>query len=55
MFKKGRYCVSAKALCQKVKVKVRSQKVTVKEKPQTFRAAHVFWVILHVDIEGDRY
>ena len=32
------------------KVKIRSLRVTIKLKPQTCRATHVFWVILYADM-----
>ena len=47
-----RHCMSTKVILKKVKVKARSQKVT-KNKSQVCRATHVFWVILHVDIDSD--
>ena len=37
---------------QKVELKVRSQKVTIK-KSQTCGVTHVFWVILLADIDVD--
>ena len=47
------YCTSMNVIPKKVKVTVRSQKVTIKEKSQKCRATHVFWVILRADIDGD--
>ena len=44
------YCMGTKGI-KKVQFKVRSQKVTIKSKSQTCRATHVFWVILHGDID----
>ena len=42
--------MSMMGILKKVKLKVRSQKITI---IQTCRAAHVFWVILYADIGGD--
>ena len=47
--------MSVKGILKKVKVKVRSEKVTIKQKLQTCGATHVFWVILHADIDGDSH
>ena len=47
------YCVSMKGILEKIKV--RSQKVTIKEKSQTCCATHVFWVILQADIDDDSH
>ena len=42
-------------ILKKVKVKVKSQKVKIKQKSQTCCATHVFWVILHADVDGDSH
>ena len=49
------YCISTKGIFTKVKVKVRSQNVTIKQMSQTCCATRVFWVILHADIDGESF
>ena len=49
------HCMRIKGILKNVRLKVYSHKVTIKEKPQTCRATHVFWVILHADIDGDSH
>ena len=49
------YCMSTKGLLKKVKVKVASQKVTLKLKLKTCLATHDFWNILHEDFDGDSH
>ena len=45
-------CMSTKGIHKKVKIKVRSQKVTIKQRSQTCHTTYVFWAILHSDIDG---
>ena len=47
--------LSKKAMLKKLKVKVRPEKVTIKQKSQTCHATHIFRVILHVDIDSDSH
>ena len=49
------YCGRMNGILKKVKVNVRSQKVNIKQKSQTCRATHVFWVILQADIDGNSH
>ena len=48
------YCMRMKGILKKFKVKVRSQKVTINLVTKC-RATHIFWVMLHADIDGNSH
>ena len=48
------YCMSMNGILKKSRSRS-GHKITIKQKSQTYRATHVFWVILHADLDGDTH